>query len=124
MIRLQLKSNQTTEELIELRFRKSLSSALDVYQQRQTVAATESQIPKAELREELLRNELAVLIGQSDFQSVQVTDTKLPRIGKLPALGIPADVLANRPDVRKAGLQLQSADWQVSAARADRLRDR
>jgi multidrug efflux system outer membrane protein len=121
VIRLQLQSNQTTEELIELRFRKSLSSALDVYQQRQTVAATESQIPKAELREELLRNELAVLIGQSDFQSLVVTDTKLPNIGQLPSIGIPADVLANRPDVRKAGLQLQSADWQVSAARADRL---
>ena len=30
-------------------------------------------------------------------------------------------MLANRPDVRKAGLQLRSADWRVSAARADRL---
>ena len=121
VIRLQLESNETTEELIELRFKKSLSSALDVYQQRQTVAATESQIPKAELREELLRNELAVLLGQSDFQALQITDVKLPRIGTLPSLGIPADVLGHRPDVRKAGLQLQSADWQVSAARADRL---
>lgn len=121
VIRQQLESNETTEELIELRFRKSLSSALDVYQQRQTVAATESQIPKAELREELLRNELAVLLGQSDFQALKITDGKLPTIGELPAIGIPADVLANRPDVRKAGLRLQSADWQVSAARADRL---
>ena len=121
VIHLQLKANLTTKELIELRFRKSLSSALDVYQQRQTVASTESQIPKAELREELLRNELAVLLGQSDFQSLEITDDKLPIIGSLPALGIPADVLANRPDVRKAGLQLQSADWRVSAARADRL---
>jgi NodT family efflux transporter outer membrane factor (OMF) lipoprotein len=121
VIRLQLESNETTEELIELRFRKSLSSALDVYQQRQTVATTESQIPKAELREELLRNELGVLLGQSDFQSLEITDSKLPTIEELPTIGIPADVLANRPDVRKAGLQLQSADWQVSAARADRL---
>lgn len=121
VIHRQLKANQTTAELIELRFKKSLSSALDVYQQRQTVASTESQIPKAELREELLRNELAVLVGRSDFQSVIILNEKLPRIGKLPSLGMPADVLANRPDVRKAGLQLQSADWQVSAARADRL---
>jgi multidrug efflux system outer membrane protein len=121
VIRLQLKANETTEELIELRFRKSLSSALDVYQQRQTVASTESQIPKAELREALLRNELAVLLGQSDFQSLKITDDKMPTIGSLPSLGIPADVLANRPDVRKAGLQLQSADWRVSSARADRL---
>ncbi len=121
VIRRQLEANRTTLELIELRFRKSLSSALDVYQQRQTVASTESQIPKAELRSELLRNELAVLLGMSDFQSLEIHDDILPILGNLPTLGIPADVLANRPDVRKAGLQLQSADWQVSAARADRL---
>jgi multidrug efflux system outer membrane protein len=117
----QLDANRTTLELIELRFRKSLSSALDVYQQRQTVASTESQIPKAELRTELLRNELAVLLGEANFQSLELRDDALPILGALPSLGIPADVLANRPDVRKAGLQLQSADWQVSAARADRL---
>ena len=117
----QLKANETSMELIELRFRKSLSSALDVYQQRQTVAGTASVIPLAELREELLRNELAVLLGRADLQSLSITNGALPSIGALPAIGIPADVLANRPDVRQAGLQLQSADWSVSAARADRL---
>jgi len=121
LIRQQLESNQTSLELIELRFRKSLSTALDVYQQRQTVAGTESRIPLAELREELLYNELAVLLGHTDFQTLEVAGGKLPSIGKLPAIGIPADVLANRPDVRAAGLSLQSADWSVSAARADRL---
>jgi len=118
----QLESNKTSLELIELRFRKSLASALDVYQQRQTVAGTESLIPLAELREELLFNELAAVLGRANFQSLEITDTKLPTIGNnIPDIGIPADVLANRPDVRRAGLRLQSADWSVSAARADRL---
>ncbi|MDH3982522.1 MAG: efflux transporter outer membrane subunit, partial [Kiritimatiellaceae bacterium] len=121
VIRLQLESNKTSLELIELRFRKSLSTALDVYQQRQTVSGTESLIPRAELTEELQRHELAVLLGRSDLQSLELAQNRLPTLGKLPALGIPADVLANRPDVRQAGLRLQSADWQVSAARADRL---
>jgi len=121
VIHKQLKANETSLELIELRFRKSLSSALDVFQQRQTVAATASFIPQAELREQLLHHELAALLGRTDFQSLEIPDSKLPKLGKLPALGIPADVLANRPDVRAAGLALQSADWRVSAARADRL---
>ncbi|MEN8255002.1 MAG: TolC family protein [Verrucomicrobiota bacterium] len=121
VIRKQLAANETSLELIELRFRKSLSSALDVYQQRQAVAGTESRIPLAELREELLHNELAVLLGRTDFQGLEITGGNLPDIGKPPALGIPADVLANRPDVRAAGLSLQSADWNVGAARADRL---
>lgn len=121
LIRQQLESNTTSLELVELRFRKSQATALDVYQQRQTVANTEARIPLAELREQLLANELAVLLGRADFQALDICATNLPTIGKLPEIGIPADVLANRPDVRQAGLQLRSADWSVSAARADRL---
>ncbi|RKX35264.1 MAG: RND transporter, partial [Verrucomicrobia bacterium] len=121
LIHRQLKSNQTSLELIELRFRKSLSTALDVYQQRQVVAGTESRIPLAELREELLLNEMTALLGRADFQSLEIPDEQLPRLGTLPNIGIPSDILANRPDVRQAGLRLQSADWTVSAARADRL---
>jgi NodT family efflux transporter outer membrane factor (OMF) lipoprotein len=121
VIHRQLESNRTSLELIELRFRNALSTALDVYQQRQTVAGTEARIPLAELREELLLNELAALLGRTEFQSLEIADRTLPSISNLPAIGIPAEVLAHRPDVRQAGLQLQSADWSVSAARADRL---
>ncbi len=121
LIHRQLESNKTSLELIELRFRKSLATALDVYQQRQAVAGTESRIPLAELREELLFNGLAALLGRADFKTLEIPDEPLPTLSNLPAIGIPADVLANRPDVRQAGLSLQSADWTVSAARADRL---
>ncbi len=121
VVREQLDANKTSLELIELRFRKSLSTSLDVYQQRQTVSATEALIPQRELNEEIQRNELTVLLGRSNFKSLKIAQPNLPDIGKLPAIGIPADILANRPDVRTAGLKLQSADWQVSAARADRL---
>ncbi len=121
LIRQQLEANRTSQELIELRFRKSLSSALDVYQQRQTVAATASAIPLAQLRLELLHNELAALLGRADLDSLTIRENQLPSLSALPAIGIPADVLAHRPDVRQAGLALRSADWRVSAARADRL---
>jgi len=121
LIHRQLESNKTSLELIELRFRKSLATALDVYQQRQAVAGTESRIPLAELREELLFNGLAALLGRADFKTLEIPDEPLPTLSNLPGIGIPADVLANRPDVRQAGLSLQSADWTVSAARADRL---
>lgn len=121
LIHKQLESNKTSLELVELRFRKSQSTALDVYQQRQAVASSESLIPQAELREQLLLNELTALLGRDDFQSLEISETNLPTIGKLPVVGIPAEVLANRPDVQRAFLSLQSADWSVSAARADRL---
>lgn len=117
----QLNANEISLELIELRFRNALATALDVYQQRQTVAGTAARIPLVELREKLLLNELTALVGRADFQSLNILEKRLPHVGTLPPFGIPADVLANRPDVRQAGLRLQSADWHVSAARADRL---
>jgi NodT family efflux transporter outer membrane factor (OMF) lipoprotein len=121
LIKRQLAANQTLLELIELRFRKSLSNALDVYQQRQTVAGTKSRIPPSELREALAQHALAALLGRTSSRRLVITQKNLPTPGPLPAIGIPADVLANRPDVRRAGLRLRAADWQVSAARADRL---
>jgi len=121
LLRKQLEANKTSLELIELRFKKSLATALDVYQQRQAVAATEARIPPAELREQLLKNQLTALLGRTDFQGLELLDEKLPTLGKLPSIGIPADVLANRPDVRRAGVRLRAADWSVSSARADRL---
>ena len=121
LIRRQLEANRESLELVELRFRKSQASALDVFQQRQTVAATESLLPQIELAQEIQRNELAALLGRADFQTLEIAATNLPTIGNPPPVGIPAEVLANRPDVRQAGLKLRSADWQVRAAQADRL---
>jgi outer membrane protein TolC len=45
----------------------------------------------------------------------------MPMVGGLPPLGLPADLLAYRPDVRAAGMRLEAAQWQVAAARANRL---
>lgn len=117
----QLEANQTALELIELRFRKGLSNALEIYQQRQVVADGSARIPVSELRETQFRHALAALLGRTDLPSLSLHTSDLPQLPPLPALGLPADLLANRPDVRRAGLQLQAADWRISAARAERL---
>jgi NodT family efflux transporter outer membrane factor (OMF) lipoprotein len=116
----QIKTNQTYLELIELRFRNSISTALDVYQQRQNLAKVKALLPPVKSQEQLLLNELALLMGKP-AGAVTVADAEVPEPEALPGLGLPADLLANRPDVRSAGLALSSADWGVAAARADRL---
>lgn len=121
LIRSQRESNRDSLELVELRFRRSQASALDVFQQRQTVAATEALLPQIELSQQVQRNELAALLGRSDFQTLEISSANLPTLGNLPGVGIPAAVLDNRPDVRQARLKLRAADWQVRAARADLL---
>jgi len=116
----QIKTNETYLELIELRFRNSISTALDVFQQREVVARVTALVPPVESQEQLLLNELAFLMGKP-AGSVTVADAELPKLPELPGLGLPADLLANRPDVRSAGLTLSSADWSVAAAKANRL---
>jgi multidrug efflux system outer membrane protein len=117
----QLKANQTLLELVELRFRKSLASAVDVFQQRQLVEQTRAQLPLVEQSERRLLNELALLLGRTPFSLPQIQSRSLEIPRDPPAAGIPAQLLTNRPDIRAAAKRLETADWNVAAARADRL---
>ncbi len=117
----QLENNLIFLDLIELRFRKAMVSALDVYQQKQVVENVRAKIPLVEVEAQLLRHELAVLLGRPPRAGLGLSQTALPEIDRLPAVGLPADLLANRPDVRAAGRRLKAAQWQVAAARANRL---
>ena len=117
----QLENNRIILDLIELRFRKAMVSALDVFQQRQVVANIRAKLPLVEAEAQLLHHELAVLSGLPPRARLGLSQSPLPVIGELPGLGLPADLLANRPDVRAAGMRLKASQWQVAEARANRL---
>jgi multidrug efflux system outer membrane protein len=117
----QLQANLTYLELIELRFRKAMVSALDVYQQKQIVDDVRAEIPLVEAQEQLLRHELALLLGKLPQTVLNISREDLPEPVGIPATGLPADLLSARPDLRAAGMRLWAADWQVAAARANRL---
>jgi NodT family efflux transporter outer membrane factor (OMF) lipoprotein len=117
----QIALNRTTLELMELRFRNGMATALDVFQQRQIVAQTESLVPPLEAALEVARHELAVLLARPPRDDLGIEANAFPSPGPVPEPGLPADLLARRPDVRAAGLRLSAADWRVAAARADRL---
>jgi len=117
----QLRINKTLLELVQLRFNMAMVSALDVFQQKQVVEKVKAEIPLVEEREELLRHQLAVLLGKPPRTDLFVARTELPEPPPLPPTGLPVDLLANRPDVRAAGMRLKAADWQITEARANRL---
>lgn len=117
----QIKANRRLLELQELRFANGKASALDVSQQRETLAASEAELPLKELTVQTGLNSLALLLGRATAQGLEVGEDRLPKLIPLPDSGLPAGLLAARPDVRAAGLRVRSADWDVSAARANRL---
>lgn len=117
----QLELNEKYLALVELRYANGMVTALDVFQQRQTVARTKTQIPLAQRNQQLLINDLKLLLGRPLNAPLQITRVQLPNLENLPQAGLPVDLLQNRPDVRAAGKRLYAAQWGVAQARANRL---
>lgn len=117
----QLAINEKYLALVELRYANGMVTALDVFQQCQVVSRTKTQIPLAERDEQLLVNDLKLLLGQSANYSLRITRADLPALESIPNIGIPAELLQNRPDVRSAGKRLYAAQWGIAQARANLL---
>lgn len=117
----QMSANKTYLDLVELRFRKSLASALDVLQQRQLVERVKAQLPLIEMQEHMLEYQLAVLLGRMPNQAPVISRQDLPVLDAVPTAGIPVQLLDNRPDIAAALRRLEASDQALAAARADRL---
>jgi NodT family efflux transporter outer membrane factor (OMF) lipoprotein len=117
----QIAMNRRMLDLQKLRFLNGQATVLDVSQQNEALAAAKAILPTLQLEEETQMNALAVLLGRAGRGELSIEPTALPDLPPLPGTGLPADLLASRPDVHAAGLRLAEADWQVTAARADRL---
>lgn len=117
----QLESRRKMLSVIERRFQSAQADALAVLQQRKLVAAAEAALPPVTAELRAAGNALAVLVGlppQADLELVVLSPAELP---VRPAAGLPADLLSRRPDLSAAWARLASADWNVRAAKADRL---
>ncbi|CAA6695454.1 MULTISPECIES: efflux transporter outer membrane subunit [unclassified Lentimonas] len=121
LLQQQLETNLTQLELIELRFRNSQSNSLDVYQARQTVARTRSSIPKAEAELFASVYALNLLLGKAATEPQEINWQHAPELPPMPSTGVPSDLLQQRPDVRASLRRIEAADWNVAAAKADRL---
>lgn len=115
----QIKTNQDVLKIVTVRWRNGAARAADVYRQRQLVASTEAQLITAEETVQLLQYALSVLIGEKPESTWQQTSIELPELPPIPELGVPADVLLRRPDVRQSYRQVQAADQRLAAAIAD-----
>ena len=92
-----------TLTITEARFRGGTTSELDVYQARSTLEQTEAQIPELEISLRQTINQLCILLGMppEELQS-RLGPAPIPTTPPEVAIGIPADLLRRRPDVRRA----------------------
>jgi len=116
----QIATNARVEELVTLRFRMGQVSAADVLRQRQLVEERRGERVLVASRAQVLAHQLAVLLGRPPAGSDFDATAALPALPALPATGLPAELLARRPDVRRAYQQVLAADRRLASARADR----
>jgi len=106
--------------LVLVKAQKSAGSAspLDLARQRSVVAGQKAAIPDLQQQAREAQSALAILLGRAP-QSFKVGDQGLETID-LPDVtaGLPSDLLARRPDIRRAEANLAEADANVAVARA------
>ncbi|TKB09258.1 efflux transporter outer membrane subunit [Desulforhopalus sp. IMCC35007] len=118
------KANQKAQEetcnITRARAASGVTSELDVEQARYNLEQTRSQIPPLQRGVEQAGNRLAVLLGKNpgslkdeliEMQPIPVTPLEV-------AVGLPADALRRRPDVRRAEQQLVAQTARIGVATA------
>lgn len=117
----QLDTNRTVASVVEVRVLQGQAGLADLLRQRELIQQTQEQIAAAEGEVQLLENELSVLLGRAPRMGDLPDGRSLPSGPVLPRTGVPADLIARRPDVQEALLRVQAADKRVAAAIAERF---
>jgi multidrug efflux system outer membrane protein len=116
-----LEVQEHTAEITRKRFEAGFASALDVSNARAQVATTKGQIPVLLALERQTIHRLSLLLGKEPGALVDLLSKPagLPKLPDLPPLGIPADLLRRRPDIRRAEAQLAAANARIGVAVAE-----
>ncbi len=116
-----LKAQQKTFDLIESRYQAGLSDELPVQQARYNLESTRSQIPTLRTGLEAAKNRLAVLVGQApgSVHAQLAGHRPVPVTPPAVAVGVPAETLRRRPDIRKAEHELAAQTARIGVATAD-----
>jgi NodT family efflux transporter outer membrane factor (OMF) lipoprotein len=109
-----------TLTIAEARFKGGTTSQLDVYQARSTLEATEAQISELEisLRQTVVR--LCILLGMPPEElRARLGPAPIPTAPVEAVVGIPADLLRRRPDVRRAERLAAAQCAEIGIAESD-----
>jgi len=114
-----LATQSETWQIARWRYEAGLTTQLDEDQARLNLEQTRAQLPTLQTGLEQSKNRLAVLLGRKPGELTELeTAAAIPQTPAEVAVGIPADTLRQRPDLRRAERQLAAATAQVGVATA------
>jgi NodT family efflux transporter outer membrane factor (OMF) lipoprotein len=103
LVRANIKLQEETLTIARARFNGGLVSELDVDQAESTLQQTKAAVPQLEIQQRQQQNQLCVLLGiPPEDLKAKLGSGPIPKTPPDVILGVPADLLRRRPDVRRA----------------------
>jgi len=112
-----IKSHRATEAQVRRRYEQGLRSSLDLRLASASVASAESFFEERQISLETAVRQLETLLGRYPEGALESADV-LPDLPPAIPAGLPAEMLARRPDVSAARQRLFAADSRIRQARA------
>ena len=116
-----IKTQQETYDLNQSRYQAGIIDELPVQQSLRILESSRSQIPSLKTGLEAAKNRLAVLLGEQPGKLHRELAAKrpIPELPKTVVIGIPAETLRHRPDIRRAERNLAAQTARIGVATAD-----
>lgn len=115
-----VKLQHMTYEIAKARFDQGAVSELDLDQAEATLANTEALIPSLRISLRVANNKLCLLLGMPTMNlAQQMSPAPIPTAPKEVAVGIPAELIRRRPDVRAAERRVAEESALIGVAAAD-----
>jgi len=121
MVEKNLAIQDQTYQMAQSLYTSGLSNGIAIQQAKYNLENTRSQIPGLKISLEEAKNRISVLLGENPGS----VHGALKETGPVPvcpleiAVGVPADVLRQRPDIRRAEKKLAAQTARIGAAVAD-----
>jgi NodT family efflux transporter outer membrane factor (OMF) lipoprotein len=112
---------QRSHDIVDVLYRNGASNELDVQQAETLLLSTKATIPGFETTLLQAYHALSALLGMppEDLASMLGTNSGIPGIPDTILVGVPADLLRQRPDIRRAELAAMAQNAQVGVATAN-----
>jgi len=109
-----------TSNIVQVRLQTGLGSELDLSRARAEVSDLEATVPTLQISIDRSINAISILVGAQPgtHRDLLLDASPLPEFQSSPPIGIPADLLRRRPDVRAAELALIGATSQIGVETA------
>jgi NodT family efflux transporter outer membrane factor (OMF) lipoprotein len=119
ILKANIKLLSKTLELVELRYRTGNSTELDVKQIRRQLNRTSALVPELRRARSVAANRIALLLGLPPAEN-HLADGTLMNVPDIVGVGLPADLLARRADVRRMERRYAATVATVGSTEAER----